>query len=204
MLQQFIVLSLTLIFGYQSSKFHEDVNFSLDNQCKKNPNLKKELDSLYPKLENCYSFSSLYFSTANDVCSDSCRNLTIDASKFIVKYCNLSSPNSQSPLAENHHHSYNLWSNKEAVEVVCAKKGGRSSSCITELLRAKTIIDNSKAKSPVGFWQISKTDKDKVCNECIKDIYNTFKNQPFNIPMVYYSTILKPEEFLKDINVLCF
>ncbi|KAJ9068359.1 hypothetical protein DSO57_1029460 [Entomophthora muscae] len=185
---QFTLL-LSLLSLCLASKFGTDLRAAKGSVCASS---KVTVDKRFPKLKKCFQNSSLFFSTIHSVCRPECRNVTISASSYIVKKCRLGKPGKKSPVLANKHLSYSAWSDKQAVNIVCARSYHRN-VCLSDFTQASFELKPRKDyRSPR-----------KHCTKCNNRIFHKFKKNPYAIPSVYYQTVKDPADTLKRLGSVC-
>ncbi|KAI9292789.1 hypothetical protein K502DRAFT_343663 [Neoconidiobolus thromboides FSU 785] len=180
----------------------------------------KVLDSFIPKLKECYSSTSLYFSTLEKVCSEECLDNTIKSSELISKFC---LDPIKDDLKKNDTYyttkftSYKHWSNKEFAQLSCAiaeedKERGIKNRCIEILEKGSNMINNLNATNPTNFLPQDegkkKELKELICHPCVEKFSNllTKNSTQFtakDIPTVYFIALDAREAIFSTYDTIC-
>ncbi|KAK9718838.1 hypothetical protein K7432_005170 [Basidiobolus ranarum] len=157
----------------------------------------KKVEELYPKLRECYQYTSLFFSTLETVCSEKCLDATVKASQHISEQCQF--PQNSQNLADSVFHS---WSNMNTATVACKKiaRGGSQSHCLDLVINGNVNWMNAKYGNREAKGKL----KENLCVPCAQDFYQAVSNTKHQRePVVYYRSLIKPKELYKAYEELC-
>ncbi|ORX91961.1 hypothetical protein K493DRAFT_316862 [Basidiobolus meristosporus CBS 931.73] len=169
----------------------------VNDKSEKCQNAIEKVETLYPKLQECYQYTALFFSTLDTVCSENCFETTVEASKYISDHCH--SPENTSNLADTVFHS---WSHKNTAAVACKKVlfGEAQSHCLDLVINGNVHWMNYKYGSREADAQL----KENLCVPCAQDFYQAMmKLERQHEPVVYYRSLVKPKELYKAFEEHC-
>lgn len=158
----------------------------------------REIEDRFPGLNECFSYSSLYFGTTAGPCSEKCLDLTVQASHRVAELCQLEPPNAQHPILSYKERVYAVWGNGDAARAVCEGHGARGQSCLDEFSRV-----SSQLALPPRLRTTNAVTAAKACTPCTRELYTRFKDNGYLMPVVYYQTIEDPDKAFRNLGVLC-